>query len=485
MSADIGAFVAKVASLGLMMLAPLGNTALVGTTQGAADCQLWLSQSSIATNGSAQLVWSTANATGATMSENGNTPVSIAASGSVAVSPNTARTYTLVARNVNNGSSKTCIATLSVSSGSTSAPTCAISTTPGTHYAGQAVQLVWYTQGAQAATISNIGSVPSSQLAQGTITVHPSQSTLYTMTVGNAAATRTCSAAVTITSQTSTIPQTTTSYVMRPVQTATTYSTPSSAYTAPRYVSSPSYSTSVPSYSTRSYAPSSSGYTTRESWDMWDSPSRSNGLGDYTLTNIWNDIGDGGSLSFTNHDCYGNDCSPYATSWGAGNPDGSYTYGIGDGMGYGVSATRDANDNLIGYGSVPSEAESNAALNNPNYRWSSPSAESESLGDNTSQSPEREFYYGSGSVDSLYNGGYGNLYDENANTVPMENYVYAPGDFNNAAPAFNAFDANSANYYGMTVEMNPSYQETSSYNPWSDSENYAGNTETGSGELEI
>ncbi len=457
MSLGVSGFFGKIASLGLMMLAPLSGTALVGTTQGAADCQIWLSQTGITAGGSAQLVWSTTNATGATMSENAGSPISVAASGSIAVSPNSSRTYTLVSRNVNNNTSKTCTATLSVSSGATSAPTCAISATPGTHYAGQQVQLVWYTQNAQAATISNVGTVPSSQLTQGSITVAPTQSTLYTMTVGNTLGTRTCSAAVAITPQTTTA-QTSTGYTWRPVQTATTYSSPSYSarpisFSSPSYRQSSNYNPYSYGYGNGSNYGNGSSYTTYDSWDTWDTPSRSSGLGEYSLTNIWNDVGQGGGISFTNYDCYQSDCSPYATSWGAGYPDGSYTYGLGDGMGYGASATRDASGNLIGYGSVPSEAESNAVFNDPRYQWSS--------GDSSAWS-------GSGSADQNYYGQQDTTYVPGVTySVPTDQQALDNYGIYSGQPASSPFDYYTPTPYdsGTQSESEPAWYQWDS-NGW-------------------
>ena len=78
----------------------------------------------------------------------------------------------------------------------TTKPTCVISTPPGSIYAGSITRLIWYSEYAEKGFISNgIGEVP---VPSGYVDVHPSISTVYTMTVTNSAGSNTCGALVTV-----------------------------------------------------------------------------------------------------------------------------------------------------------------------------------------------------------------------------------------------------------------------------------------------
>lgn len=452
-------FVASVAGMLLSLMAPIANTALVAPSTGGLDCGLWLSQSGVSAGTSVQLTWWTMNAAQATLVDGTSGSTNVALSGSVAFTPSSSRTYTLIARNAQ-GLTKSCTANITVSPSSSAVPSCGISASPGVHYAGQPLQLVWYSQNATAAQISNLGTIPPSQLAQGTATVAPSQTTLYTMQVANASASRTCSALVTIsprpgTTQTSYsspayTPQT--SYVYRP----TTYTT------APRTTYSPSYSS--PSYS--SYSPYSSrnnsSYTTYESWDTWDTPYQSSGLGDYTLTNIWNGVGSG-DVAFTNHDCYGSYCTALPTSWGAAYDNGTYMYGIGDARGNGASATVDAYGSLVGYGYTPSEAESNAALGDPRYQWTSDSSFPQSsypsldaVSGGISSQPEIQTFTPDVSVPGIdYYSAPGVSSGLPANS-PFDYYTPTSYDMNSSVETYPELQSYQGNWYTPALQNNES-----------------------------
>lgn len=375
--------VAGFAGLVLSFVAPLANPAFVAPaysssnynygygSSGSVDCTLTVSQSGVSAGTAAQVTWTTSGASTATMSQDGSPAVSVALSGSVPVTITHNTSLSLTARN-GYGAYKTCTATVTVSTNS-STPSCGLSPTPGVHYAGQQLQLVWYTQNATAAQISNVGAVPSNQLIQGSITIAPAYTTLYTMTVSNPSGSRTCSALVSINQRPTTNyqPVTTQQVTYRP----TTSGTPS--YSSPR--SYPTYT--YPSSSGSSYSAgrglgygSYGGGSSYERWgsgDYWNSPSYSNGLGDWTLTNTWNNLGTGEGI-FTSHDCYYGECNanPYEWGYSLQQTDGSYAnqYGISDGLGYGASVTWDDSGNLLRYGSTPSDAEIQVIDNDPTWR---------------------------------------------------------------------------------------------------------------------
>lgn len=280
-----------VAGMILSLFAPLAQTALVAPTTGNVDCSIWATQSGITAGAATQLTWWSVNASHATITETGSQPVSVPPSGNRSVSPNTSRTYTLFVAN-QYGQSKTCSVAVQVAPTTTQAPSCTLTVPPGTYTAGQPVRLFWVTQNAQAAGITNIGTIDASRLAYGNADVYPSQNTLYTMTVANSSGSRTCSALVTLTQR-----HTTTT---RP--TATTY-------TVPRTVSTPSYTARPTSFSMPSYRPT---YTATPSYSYgggssqiyrdsyypaYYSPTYEYGLGDYSLTNVWNDFGSGKYMS--------------------------------------------------------------------------------------------------------------------------------------------------------------------------------------------
>ena len=354
--------VAGFVGLVISLVSPLVNTAAVATA--APDCNLTVSQTSVSSGTAAQVVWWTANASSATFSQDGGAPVNVALSGSVPVTISRNTTLSLTARN-SYGAYKTCTAQITVTSSTAGTPSCGISAAPGVHYAGQPVQLVWYTQYATAAQISYLGTVSANQLLQGTATVYPSATTLYTMTVANGATTRTCSALVSISPRTTTSyqPVTTQQVTYRPVTTsAPSYSTARSypTYTYPSSTYRPSYS----SGSGLGYGSYGSGYSSYGSgydrygstydvdspfsypgMETWESPSYASGLGGWSLTNVWNGFGD--SLSV-------------------------YGENSGDGTGWSTSEYCYYGNCMTGYGYTPSDAEVNAIDNDPSFHDSEP-----------------------------------------------------------------------------------------------------------------
>ena len=78
----------------------------------------------------------------------------------------------------------------------TQKPTCVISSPPGAIAPGTQTRLIWYTEFATKAVISHgIGEV---NVPTGYIDVHPSVSTMYTMTAMNALGSNTCSSIITV-----------------------------------------------------------------------------------------------------------------------------------------------------------------------------------------------------------------------------------------------------------------------------------------------
>lgn len=310
--------VAGFAGLVLSFVAPLANPAFVAPaysssnygygSSGSVDCTLTVSQSGVSAGTAAQVTWTTSGASTATMSQDGSPAVSVALSGSVPVTITRNTSLSLTARN-QYGAFKTCTAAITVSTNS-NAPSCGLSPTPGVHYAGQQIQLVWYTQNATAAQISNVGAVPSNQLVQGSITITPTYTTLYTMTVSNPSGSRTCSALVSINQRPATNyqPVTTQQVTYRP----TTSGTPS--YSSPRSYPTYTYpSSSGSSYSAGrglgygSYGNGSSYY----GFETIEYPSSRS-----WLTNTWNgfgDLGDSFTVQSFPHNSYGG-CPAWTTT---------------------------------------------------------------------------------------------------------------------------------------------------------------------------
>lgn len=87
---------------------------------------------------------------------------------------------------------------LSAPSATVAPPSCTLSAPPAIYHPGDAVRLIWYTERAQSASITDLGPIPITEMPQGFRDVYPGQSALYTMTVGNQAGARSCSALVTV-----------------------------------------------------------------------------------------------------------------------------------------------------------------------------------------------------------------------------------------------------------------------------------------------
>lgn len=81
---------------------------------------------------------------------------------------------------------------ISVSAATIAAPSCTISTPPGTIQAGATTRIIWYTENAAHAYINGIGEVA----LQGYRDVRPNVTTTYPMTVSNTAGTRSCTVTV-------------------------------------------------------------------------------------------------------------------------------------------------------------------------------------------------------------------------------------------------------------------------------------------------
>jgi hypothetical protein len=302
------------AGMVLSLVAPLANTALVAPTSGGVDCSLTVSQSGVAAGTTVQLTWWTVNAQngGVTMSDNGNAPVAVNPSGSLPLTINANHSFALTVRNTYG--SKTCTASITSSTQTNNGPTCAISVPPGTYYAGQAVPLIWYSHNATSGQVGGIGAVSGSRLESGSGTIYPQQSTAVSMGVANQYGSNSCSTQVVITPRQTTTPQ-------QPIYNTTSYRPVTTTSYAPSYqpLSYRPTTSGTPSYSTPSY--SNSLYPRPLYSSGWypdtrlGSPSYTNGLGDYTLTNIWNNAYNGETL-ISNHDCSGLYCDSQPYSWG-------------------------------------------------------------------------------------------------------------------------------------------------------------------------
>lgn len=342
----------------LSLFSPLANTAFTAPAAGL-DCGVWINQTSVSAGSAAQLTWWSSNATQATLTESGSAPYSVPVSGSKTVAPSGTSTYTL---NVwdNAGNTKACSVSISVSNGS-NLPVCTLSAAPGTHVPGQPVRLIWYTQYATGANLSNYGTIPAAQLASGYADVYPTQSTLYTMTVVNGSGSRTCSTLVTLSNQNPQPAPHATGYVATPQPVIysptyypssysypgySSYSYPSYGYSGYTYLSNGPYSTAYFDtvdnyldqvdyntgggiYTSGSYPSSyySSDFTDPSAYYV--APSQSNGLGDYTLTDTFNNFYQVGTPFSDNSS---SDWSSYVPSSVPGTTfdnsyDGSYYYG--------------------------------------------------------------------------------------------------------------------------------------------------------------
>lgn len=140
----------------------------------------------IAAGQQATLSWKTLAAASVTISGGVG---SVAAQGSVAVSPASTTTYTLTAT----GGGRTETAQVTVVVAGATFLTCYA--TPATISLGQSATLHWTTQSAASVSITpGIGTVGAS----GSVTVTPSQSTNYTLTASGGGTTNTCSVGVTV-----------------------------------------------------------------------------------------------------------------------------------------------------------------------------------------------------------------------------------------------------------------------------------------------
>ena len=429
-----------IAGMVLSLIAPIANTALVAPATGAVDCSIWSSQSGITAGSATELTWWSMNASRAMLTETGGSPHSVPFSGTQSISPNTTRTYTLFVSN-DYGSTKTCSVTLQVSSAVMQAPSCTLSVAPGTHYAGRPVRLFWYTQNTAAASISGVGTLDATQLSQGSIDAYPSQSTLYTMTVANQSGTRTCAALVTLASQNTPTTGTTNSYTYSQPQIRTSYTYPTQTVSSPSSVRNavtprPLYTSGwYPQGTSNSRAYSSaSSYTNPYSYQ---SPSYSNGLGEYSLTNIWNDTASGAYLE-TNQSCCGSWCDSEPDSWAYGT-NSFDQYGWYDDNGYVQNRRYDSYGNMIGAASEIDPLPDSYFDNTDTTSWA----------DNW-YTPVQGITVDTNNYDTVYNTG---VYPGEAASSPVE-------------------------YYGTASQSDTwSWDNPVIYNPSTDSSNYQMGTE--------
>jgi hypothetical protein len=156
---------------------------------------LSISPSAILIGDAANLSWSTANATSASITDNIQLGMQASplSSGSVAVTPNSSRTYTITANGAL-GSTVTQQAPLTVYS----RPTGALTANPSGIAPGGSSTLTWGTANTSSASISGVGTV--SPVSSGSVTVSPSETTTYTLTMyGALGSTETFSTTVTVT----------------------------------------------------------------------------------------------------------------------------------------------------------------------------------------------------------------------------------------------------------------------------------------------
>ncbi|MCK6549686.1 pre-peptidase C-terminal domain-containing protein [Myxococcota bacterium] len=179
-------------------LTALGNntavTAQVTITVAAANAAVVTSfaaqPSAVVAGGSTTLTWTTQSATSVSI-DNG-VGASLAANGSISVSPSQTTTYTLTARGA--GGDATAQTTVTVNAAPPSVS--AFTASPASITAGQSATLAWTTQSATSVSIDNgLGTQP----ANGSVTVSPSQSTVYTLTATGPGGTTTAQVTLTVT----------------------------------------------------------------------------------------------------------------------------------------------------------------------------------------------------------------------------------------------------------------------------------------------
>ncbi len=144
------------------------------------------SPTSIIPGGSSTLSWTSTHATSASI-DNGVGSVTPVAGGSISVSPTTNTTYTLTLTGT--GGTVTYQTTVTVGNG-------ALSASPASINQGSSSTLTWSSVNATAASIDNgVGSV--SPIAGGSVSVTPSTTTTYTLTLTTPGGTVTKQATVT------------------------------------------------------------------------------------------------------------------------------------------------------------------------------------------------------------------------------------------------------------------------------------------------
>jgi hypothetical protein len=135
------------------------------------------------------LTWKTANADSANIDGIGN----VAVNSSLTVSPTQTTTYSLTARNTVNDVTSMVTVTVGGVTGGPQLSSCTAS--PANISAGQSSTLSWTSTNADSVSISSgVGSVAKS----GSVTVNPSQTTIYTVTAIGGGASTTCAITVTV-----------------------------------------------------------------------------------------------------------------------------------------------------------------------------------------------------------------------------------------------------------------------------------------------
>jgi len=157
-------------------------TAVATVTVGPATAQILrfaASPSTIAMGAQSTLSWTTSGATSVSISPTVGT---VAANGSVAVSPVSTTSYTITATSAN-GNTVTAVVTVTVT-GSAVPSIVAFTATPQTVSAGQSTQICWQVTGATSIAIAP--GVGTNLNANDCATVTPSATTTYTLTATNA-----------------------------------------------------------------------------------------------------------------------------------------------------------------------------------------------------------------------------------------------------------------------------------------------------------
>jgi len=151
---------------------------------------LTVNPSTIQQSQSTTLSWQTSNATSVTIEGVGT----VAANGSMLVTPTATTTYQLTATGAGGKTTTTAMVTVNIPAPPPPAPTASLSAKPNAIQGGQSSTLTWQTTNASSVTIDGLGAVGTS----GSQSVTPTETTIYKLTATGDGGSTTASTQVTV-----------------------------------------------------------------------------------------------------------------------------------------------------------------------------------------------------------------------------------------------------------------------------------------------